>query len=80
MCIRTKIIDFLKRDILEDFNVEISENDQLLTSGIINSLGLMRLVRFLEKESNFTIPFEDITPDNFMTVNSMVNYIEKVKS
>ena len=80
MCIRTKIIDFLKRDILDDFNVEISENDQLLTSGVINSLGLMRLVRFLEKEANFTIPFEDITPDNFMTVNSMVNYIEKVKS
>ncbi|WP_203257039.1 acyl carrier protein [Hyunsoonleella ulvae] len=75
-----RLIHFIKTEILEDTSAVINKKDELLMDGTINSLGLMRLVRFIERQSNVQVPFEDITPENFMTIEHMVSYINKVKN
>ena len=78
MDVQPDLIDFLKREVLEDLSFEINEQDQLLSEGIIDSLGLMRMIRFLEKEYNISVPFEDITLANFNSISSINDYINKV--
>ena len=56
---------------------EITEEDDLLGSGIIDSLGMMRLILFLEKEFDVSIPPEDMTIENFMTVSHIRTYLKK---
>ena len=50
--------------------------DDLLGSGIIDSMGFMRLVMFIETEMGTKIPPEDMTIENFMTVDSITAYLK----
>lgn len=60
-------------------DLEIVAEDDLLGSGLVESMGMMRLIQFIEEEFNFKVAPEDMTIDNFMTVEAMVNYIEETK-
>lgn len=50
-------------------------DDNLLMSGLIDSIGMMRLVSFIEEQFGFAVPPEDFTIENFSSVNSIVNYV-----
>ena len=78
MDIKSEIRDFIKNDILEDLSVKISVNDNLLSEGLLDSLGLMRTIRFIEKTYKISVPFEDINVDNFNCINSINDYINRV--
>jgi len=74
---KESIIQFIKSEIsnkkLEDLNGE----EMLFDSGIIDSLGIMRLISFIENESQKKIPYQDITVENFSTVNRIVAYLSR---
>ncbi|WP_422105252.1 phosphopantetheine-binding protein [Winogradskyella sp.] len=80
MDIKSDVLDFIRNEVLEDPLLELNESDKLLSQGILDSLGLMRTVRFLEKKYKFTIPFEDINLDNFDCINSINEYVYKVNN
>lgn len=61
-------------------NVDISENQEIFTKGLINSLLAMQMVLFLEKEYNFEISNEDLDIKNFNTLNSIANFVCRKKS
>ena len=55
--------------------MKVSENDRLLEEGIIDSMGMMKLVRFIEMKFQLQVPFEDMTLENFRTVKSISDYV-----
>jgi len=61
-------------------DLEIVAEDDLLGSGLVESMGMMRLIQFIEEEFNFKVAPQDMIIDNFMTVEAMVNYIEETKN
>ena len=61
-------------------DLDISPEDDLLGSGLVESMGMMRLIQFIEEEYDFKVPPQEMTIENFMTVEAMVDYIEKVKA
>ncbi len=52
-------------------------DDDLLTSGIVDSLGVMRLVGFVEEEFGVATPPEDVTIEHFVSVLAIAGYILK---
>jgi acyl carrier protein len=56
--------------------IELSPEDDLLGSGLLDSMGVMRLVGFVEDTFNIKIPPEDIVIENFMDVKAITNYVE----
>ncbi|MEM1124839.1 MAG: acyl carrier protein [Bacteroidota bacterium] len=60
-----------------DASIAIAADDDLLGSGLVESMSMMRLITFLEETYQFKLPFQDMTIDNFETVNAMVAYIKK---
>lgn len=72
---KIKIIKYIN----ENFQVtlEIDGSVDLLKSRIIDSIGIVELVCFLEKEFKIQIPFETITYDDLKNVDSMVELIKK---
>lgn len=44
---------------------EVTEETPLLEEGLLDSLGLMTLVAFLERRYKLLVPEEQITPNNF---------------
>ncbi len=55
----------------------LSDDLPLLESGIIDSLGVLDVVGFLEQTFNIRIDDEDLTPDNFGNLNCMVSFVQK---
>jgi acyl carrier protein len=53
------------------------DNDSLLDAGIVDSIGVMELVTFVDKTYHLTVPPEDISPDNFDSINRLANYIRR---
>ena len=47
---------------------EIADDDDLIDSGVIDSLGIFQLVAFLEESFGVSIGDEEITPENFASV------------
>ena len=65
--------------IIENFNYGTSFdiNENLLQSEIIDSLGLINLIAFLEKQFSVKVELEKITPENFMTVSAIADFVKK---
>ena len=57
----------------------IGLGDSLLDSGIIDSLGTLELIAYLENEFDFIVDDEDMVADHFETIASITNFV-KTKS
>lgn len=69
-----QLIEFISREFLSD-DAELGNEDDLLTTGLIDSLGVMRLVSFMETEFCITVPPQDVTIENFLSVRTIAEYV-----
>ena len=71
------IVNYITKELInEELDGELETDEDLLGTGLIDSLGMMKLVVFIENEFNVKIPSEDMIIENFMTVDHIVNYLE----
>ena len=71
------IIKYIQENLLTGKGkIELSHEEDLLGSGLLDSMGVMRLVGFVEETFNMKIPPEDIVIENFMDVKAITNYVE----
>lgn len=56
-------------------NVMLAPDFQLITQGVIDSMGIFRLITFLEKEFNITIEPTEIEFENFATIEAIATLI-----
>jgi len=55
-----------------------TDNDDLLEAGL-DSMGIMRLVLFIEEELGVCLPDEEIEPDNIQSIQCITSWIERHK-
>jgi len=73
---KNSLMQYVQDEFVRKRGGEIKEEDDLLGSGIIDSLGILKLVSFLEEEFAMEIPSEDVVYENFQSIESMVRYLE----
>ncbi len=77
MAIAETLTQFVTEELLADYDdLSLGESDDLLTTGLIDSLGVMRLVAFIEDSFQIKVPYEDITIENFCSVQTMTHYVQ----
>jgi acyl carrier protein len=54
----------------------ITDDNSLLDSGIIDSLGIMDVILFIEKEFEIIVSDDDLLPGNFETINRMAVFVQ----
>ena len=60
---------------------KIGTTDSLLESGIVDSLGTLDIVLFLEEEFGFIVEEDEMVADHFETVESITQFVgSKVES
>lgn len=72
---KQKLITYIQTELLNEQHTITADQD-LLISGLIDSIGVMRLVGFIEKDLDTTIPPKDVTLENFGNVNTIASYID----
>lgn len=72
-----KIIKYIEEELSsEDLDDGIEVTEDLLGSGILDSLGMMKLLSFIEEEFNCKVLPEEMVIENFMTVSHIMNYLK----
>lgn len=67
--------EYIREELMNGSNGELDDSENLLAAGIIDSLGILRLVSFVEEKFGIEVPDEDVTIDNFQSVQSMSDYV-----
>lgn len=69
---------YIQNEILNDPDFVIEADQDLLLSETLNSLSVTLLLVHLETVCNVQIPPEDVTLENFSTLESIVGYVQRL--
>lgn len=71
------LVEFVRNELLHGRKVALTEDADLLSAGIIDSLGILRLVAFIEDRFGVKVPDEDVVFENFQSIRAMGNYVSQ---
>ena len=73
---KTAIKEFIKKELTRGKKIsDLEDTDNLIESGIIDSLGIQLLVSYLEKNFSITIADDELAPDHFETIEAIWSLI-----
>ncbi len=76
MEIEAQVRKYVAQNLLfSDNGFEYEDNDSFLQEGIVDSVGVLELVLFVEETFGVNVDDQEITPDNFDSVNKLARYI-----
>jgi acyl carrier protein len=76
------ILEDLEKILLTEIAVDLDKkslmpDEDLLEQGIIDSMGIMKLVTFMEQTFCIQVLDEDIIPENFQNLKVMAKFVEQ---
>ncbi len=78
MDIKDQIRRYIARNLLfSDNGFKYDDDASFLEEGIVDSLGIMDLISFIEETFGLMVKDEDLTPDNFDSVNKLADYVQR---
>ena len=78
--ISTLVRDFILKTFPLARRNELSDQDSLLEGGIVDSMGLLEIVNFLETELEIVLTDEEILADNFESIDQIAEFIRNRKN
>jgi acyl carrier protein len=74
------VVERTRRYVLEQFlyartDVRLSEDELLFEGGIVDSMGVVELVQFLEDEYAVLIDDDEVTEQNFRSLRAIADYV-----
>lgn len=73
-------IDVIKKFLIDEFLPDVSASEidvhhDMLSDGVIDSLGVLKLIAWLEERFTLTVSDTELDPDNFRTVAAIEKFI-----
>jgi acyl carrier protein len=65
------LLTFVRGDLLKGREVPIDPDTYLFEEGVVDSLGILRLIAFLELQTGRAIADSDVVMENFRTVRTI---------
>ncbi len=79
MTIGTELTQFIQRELVgDDQALVVDPETRLIDGGLIDSMGLMQIIGFIEERTGIRISDEEVLPENFETVGSMEQLIARL--
>jgi acyl carrier protein len=73
---RSKIKDYLVENFLfGDAEILTDDSISLLDNGIVDSVGVMEIVAFLEQDFGIKVADDELVPENLDSVDNLVRFI-----
>ena len=71
------LTEYIKIEIMRNSNGTLDPDQDLLSSGVLDSLAILQVVAFIEERFGIQVPDEDVVFDNFQSINALTNYLEQ---
>lgn len=69
------LTDYIAREIVRGNESQVNVNADLLATGILDSLGILQLVAFIEERFKIRVPDEDVVYENFYSITALSSYL-----
>ena len=77
MDIKATIKEFIKEHFLKEGQEKtINDSNSFIEEGIIDSVGVLELVAFLEETFGFRVEDEEMIPENLDSLDKLVDYVQ----
>jgi acyl carrier protein len=63
-----------------DEGFHYDHDTSFIGEGLIDSMGVMELLSYVQKEFDITVDQQEVTPDNFDSINKLAAFIERKQS
>ena len=74
------IRDYILNELVQDKqHADLSDSDQLIENGVIDSLGIIKLIGFLEDNLSIQVGDEELIPENFASVDTISALVDSKK-
>lgn len=77
---KTILMDYIKNEIMRNRNARLTEDEDLLSSGILDSLAILQLVAFIDEQFGIEVPDQDVVYENFNSIQSLTGYLAQYSS
>ena len=71
--------DFITERFLDGDGAGLTETTALLQTGIVDSLGMLKLIEFLRDHFQVKLPEEEIRPENFANLQTIVGLVGRFR-
>lgn len=72
-----RLRNFIYSNFLLDRSLVLSNSDSFLGRGVIDSMGVLELIAFLQETYGITVEDEELTPDNLDSFDNLTAYIAR---
>jgi len=75
-------VDVLRQFILENYlftddQSKLNNDDSFLDTGILDSMGILELIFYLEEEMSIKVESEEMIPTNLDSIDNLLVFIDK---
>lgn len=75
---KTVLRRYITEELLNDSGeLVLDDGDNLLGTGLLDSVAMISLVLFIETEFSIPVPPEDVTIENFLSIDTIASYLTK---
>jgi acyl carrier protein len=75
---KAKIREFIVEEFMPDMSAdELDDDFDLQTGGAVDSLGLLKLVAWLESEFGVSVDESELGPDSLRTVDAIKEFVDE---
>ena len=77
MQIEHKIREFIVKNLYYAEDNPIADEDSFLETGVVDSMGVMELVAFIQSEFGVEVAQKEIVVENFDSVRKLANFVRR---
>jgi acyl carrier protein len=71
---------FIVDELVPEYNLgHLDENQSLFETGVLDSMGILKLIAFIEEKFKIRVGDEEEIPENFETLLSMAQMISRMQ-
>ena len=76
MALKADLVRYIQENLAPD--TAIDDTTALIDKGILDSMGLMQVIMFIEEKTGVRIPDDEVLPDNFQTIGSIEALVDRL--
>lgn len=81
MSFSQRLMKFIQHNLIRGTQlVELDESEPLIERGVLDSMGLLQVLTFIEGETGIRVPDDEMLPDNFRTISSIEQMVQRLRA
>jgi acyl carrier protein len=74
---KSALADYIKNEVIRNRAAHLDENEDLIGAGILDSLGILQLVAYIDQSLGIQVPDEEVIYENFHSLEAINSYLKR---